>query len=319
MRANAAQQVRSRPMAWHVRLLALLLALAGRVPLRALHAIGAGASRLAHWLGTREYRVARRNAELCFPGFDEDRRRAFVRATLAESGRGLAELPRFWSGDPQRALGLIRHVHGREHVDAALAAGRGLLIAAPHLGAWELLNLYLRTLGPLTILYRVPQRPEFEPLLVRARTALGAEAVRAEAAGVRLLFRRLKEGRIVGILPDQRPKGGEGVDAPFHGHPVRTMTLLSRLAHKTGAPVVFGFAERLPRGAGFTVHFLAADSAIADADPVVAATALNRGIEACVRLAPAQYQWTYKRFSYREDGDTGPDPVYGKWKRKRKR
>ncbi len=304
-------------VSWRVRATSAVLALAARVPLRVLQAIGAAASRLAHWLGTREYRVAKRNAELCFPELDPEQRRAFVRATLAESGRGLAELPRLWAGDPRRALGLVREVRGAEHVQAALASGRGVLVAAPHLGAWELLNLHLATLGPLTILYRVPQRAEFEPLLLRARTALGAEAVRAEPAGVRLLFRRLKQGRIVGILPDQRPKGGEGVDAPFYGHPVRTMTLLSRLAHKTGAPVVFGFAERLPRGAGFRVHFLPAEPAIADPDPVVAASALNRGLEACARIAPAQYQWTYKRFSFRGEGDTGPDPVYGKWKRSR--
>ncbi len=184
-----------------------------------------------------------------------------------------------------------------------------MIVAAPHLGAWELANLYLSMLGPLTVLYRVPQKPEYEALLVHARTVLGAEAVRAEARSVRTLFQRLAAGRKVGILPDQRPKSGEGVDAPFFGRPVRTMTLLSRLAERTGAPVIFGFAERLPRGAGFRVHFLPAPAGIADPDPVVATTALNRGIEQCVALAPTQYQWTYKRFSYREPG-SGPDRVY---------
>ena len=92
----------------------------------------------------------------------------------------------------------------------------------------------------MSVLYRVPQRPSFEILLTRARGALGAEQIRADAHGVRLLYRRLREGRLVGILPDQRPKGGEGQDAPFFGHSAKTMTLLCRLAHKTAAPVVFG-------------------------------------------------------------------------------
>ena len=77
--------------------------------------------------------------------------------------------------------------------------------------------------------------------------------------------------------------------------------------------------QLVPTGGGYTVHFLPADPAIADADLAVAAAALNRGLEACVRVAPAQYQWTYKRFSFRGDGDTGPDPVYGKWRRSRKK
>jgi KDO2-lipid IV(A) lauroyltransferase len=304
-------------MPWNVRLLRLALRLGALLPLRLLHALGGGLGHLAHWLGTREYRVARRNAELCFPALDARQQRRFVHATLAHTGRGLAELAWLWGSAPGAALAAIRGIRGREHLDAALAQGRGVLLAAPHLGSWELLNLWLSAQGPLTILYRVPQRLEFEPLLVGARGALGAEAVRAEAAGVRLLFRRLKEGRMVGILPDQRPKGGEGVEAPFFGQPTVTMTLLCRLAHKTGAPVVFGFAERLPRGAGFTLHFLPAEPAVGDADPATAVAAMNRGVEALVRIAPEQYQWTYKRFSFRGDGDNGPDPVYGKWKRSR--
>jgi KDO2-lipid IV(A) lauroyltransferase len=298
-------------MTLRVRLAAIGLRLAARLPLRLLHFAGAALARVVALAGTREFRVAKRNVELVYPSLPAAEQQRFLRATLAETGKSFTELPKVWAGDPRRALGLIRAVRGREHVDAALAGGRGVLIAAPHLGAWELLNLYLSTIGPLTILYRVPQRPEFEDLLVRSRSVLGAEAVRAEASGVRLLFRRLKEGRMVGILPDQRPKGGEGADAPFFGQPTRSMTLLSRLAEKTGAPVIFGFAERLPGAAGYVVHFLPAEPAIADPDPVVAVGALHRGLEACVAVCPTQYQWTYKRFSFREKG-SGPDRVYGR-------
>lgn len=296
-------------MPWNVRLLAMALRLGARLPLRVLHALGGALGRLPALLRTREWRVARRNAELCFPQQDTTARARFVRDALAETGKSLAELALVWS-DARRALATIVEVRGLEHIEAARAAGRGTIVAAPHLGAWELLNLQLSTLGPLTILYRVPQRPEYESLLVHARTALGAEAVRAEGPSVRVLFKRLAANRLVGILPDQRPKGGEGVDAPFFGKPVRTMTLLSRLAARTGAAVVFGFAERLPKGAGFRLHFIPAPAAIADDDPVVATTALNAAIEQCIALAPTQYQWTYKRFSYREPG-TGPDKVYG--------
>lgn len=295
-----------------------LLRIAGRLPLSWLHALGAFAGRLLAWTGTREARVARRNVELAFPALDPEARRRFVRETLAETGRTTFELAKFWGVPPAQALRLVTDVRGRERFDAALAQGRGVLVAAPHLGAWELLNLYLSTLAPLTILYKAPRGAATEALLTATRGTLGAEAVRAEASGVRLLFRRLREGRVVGILPDQRPKGGEGEDAPFFGHPARTMTLLSRLAEKTGAPVLFAFAERLPRARGYRVHFLDADPAIASPDRALAVAALNRGLEDCVRVAPAQYQWTYKRYSFREP-DSGPDPVYGKTRRSRRR
>jgi KDO2-lipid IV(A) lauroyltransferase len=175
---------------------------------------------------------------------------------------------------------------------------RGLIVAAPHLGCWELLNYWLCSRTPIAIAYRPPRRAELEPLLLRARGGLAAEQVRAEgSAGVRKLFKRISSGGVVGILPDQQPKQGEGEFAPFFGTPASTMVLLSRLAERTGATVLFAFAERLPQGAGYALHFLPAPAQIADTDLAVAAAALNRGVEACVRLAPTQYQWHYKRYS----------------------
>ena len=223
---------------------------------------------------------------------------------LELDGKNLAELALVWGAKPERALAHIVEVRGREHFDSARAEGRGLIIAAPHLGCWELLNLWLCSQGPTAILYRQPQHPEWEPLLTGARGQLGATQIRADSGGVRELLRVLKAGLCVGILPDQRAKGGEGVVAPFFGHPVRSMTLLSRVAARTRVPVVFGCCERLPKGQGYRLHFLPADPDIASVDHVAAVAALHRGLEACVRLAPLQYQWTYKRFSMQpEDPD----------------
>ena len=109
------------------------------------------------------------------------------------------------------------------------------------------------------------------------------------------------------ILPDQQPKSrrrGAGVFAPFFGVPALTMVLLGRLARKTGAAVVFSFAERLPGNAGYRAHWVEAPAAIADADPVRAAAALNQGVEQCVRICPEQYQWSYKRFQARPEGES---------------
>ena len=292
-----------------VRAAMALLRLAAHLPLSWLHAVGAVAGRLAVLLHTREWRVTRRNHELVGATLDRPGRDDFVRAVLVETGKNLTELAKVWGAPPQRALALVRNVHGREHLDAARALGRGVIVAAPHLGCWELLNLWLCAQGPMALLYRVPQHAEWEALLCTARGALGATQVRADAAGVRELLRCLKQGMTLGILPDQRAKGGEGEFAPFFGLPCKSMTLLSRLAEKTGAPVVFGFAERLAQGQGFDLHFLPADAAIASVDRVAAVAALHRGIEACVRLVPEQYQWTYKRYSAQPGVDG--DSIYG--------
>jgi KDO2-lipid IV(A) lauroyltransferase len=284
----------------------LLIRLGAWLPLRVLHALGAGLGRLARTLSTREHRVAHGNIERCFPDLGPDARHALVRDTMAEAGRGVTELAAVFGRSPRGVLGLIRRVEGARHLDAALARGRGVIVAAPHLGCWEILNLWLATRAPLSILYRAPVREAFEPLLLGARTRSGVEALRAEPAAVRKLVRRLAEGRMVGILPDQRARHGEGLSSTFFGQPTRTMTLLSRLAARTGAAVVVAWAERLPRGAGYVVHLSPASPDVAGEDLEAAVRALDRDLEREVRRAPAQYQWTYKRFGFWTSGMPAP-------------
>ena len=291
-------------MRWYIAILYRLLRLLGRLSLPSLHRLGA----ILGWFLLHTPNSMRRKADstlsIVITQFQGESRQRLLKSALREAGKSILEICKIWSGDPRMALGLIREVCGIDQFDRALAAGKGLIVAAPHLGCWELLNFWLCSHTSIAIAYRPPRQPAMEPLLVRARGALAAEQVRAEgAAGVRKLFRRLTNGGVVGILPDQQPKQGEGEFAPFFGSPALTMVLLSRLARRTGASVLFAFAERLPVGAGFRLHFLPAPAGIADPDLPTAVAAMNRGVEACVRLAPAQYQWHYKRYSIRPAGD----------------
>ncbi len=284
-------------MRWHIALLFGLLRLAGLLPLRALHAFGAGVGWLLGHVDNPLRRKAENTLSLVNTSFG-DHRRHFLQMALTEAGKSFVEIAKIWTGNPQANLGLVREVRGCDRFDAALAAQRGLIIAAPHLGCWELLNYWLCSRTRIAIAYRPPRQADLEPLLLRARGGLAAEQVRAEGAmGVRTLFKRLASGGVVGILPDQQPKQGEGEFAPFFGTPALTMVLLSRLAQRTGATVLFAFAERLPKGAGYVLHFLPAPPGIADANLSTAAAALNQGVENCVRLAPTQYQWHYRRYS----------------------
>ena len=280
-----------------------LLWLAGSLPLSVLQALGAGLGHLARWLGWREARVARRSVALCLPGLDEAGQRALWRQNLVETGRTLGETLRFWTRPAATNLRQVTAVEGIQLLDAALARGRGVIIAAPHLGNWELLNQWLASRSPLAIVYRQPRREWLDAVIRRARGQPGVAQIPAEAAGVRALFKRLKEGGVVGILPDQQPKRGDGTFAPFFGIPALTMSLLPRLAHRTGATVLMAFAQRLPGRRGFRIQLRAAPVQIADADIEVATAALNAALEDCIAIAPAQYQWSYKRFTIRPEGE----------------
>jgi len=281
---------------WPAALLYGSLRIVGILPLSVVHAFGTVLG-LVLWVArSRSRHVAERNLSLVLTQNSAETRQQIARASLIEAGKALAETATIWGRSPQRALGLIREVHGQALFDAARARGKGLIVAAPHLGCWELLNYWLAERAPLSIVYRPPRQAAIEPLLIKVRGNLPVEQVRASGAGVRALYRRLAGGGVVGILPDQRPKQGEGVMAPFFKVPALTMVLVSRLARSTGAEVLFAFAERLPGGAGFRLHFLEAPAGIDDEDVEVGCAALNRGVERCVELAFAQYQWMYKRF-----------------------
>jgi KDO2-lipid IV(A) lauroyltransferase len=275
----------------------LLLRLLALLPLRMLHGIGGGLGRVLLWRGGRTVHNTAVNLAIVRPQLDGAAQAALLREVMSESGKSASEIVKVWGAGAGRALGLVREVRGEALLDAALAAGKGVIIAAPHLGCWELLNYWLCRKTPMAILYRPPRIAAIEGLLRKVRGALAPEQVRADGAGVRTLYKRLAAGGTVGILPDQKPRAGEGQIAPFFGREALTMVLLPRLAARTGAAVLYAFAERLPQGAGYRIHLLPAPQGLADADLGVACAALNRGVQDCVELAFAQYQWQYKRYS----------------------
>lgn len=285
-------------------LLYLLLRLLALLPLRALHGIGSGLGRLLLWRRGRMVQNTAVNLRIVRPPLDDAAQATLLREVLVESGKSASEIVKVWGAGAERALALVREVRGEALLDAALAAGKGVIIAAPHLGCWELLNYWLCRRTPMAILYRPPRIAAIEGLLRKVRGALAPEQVRADGAGVRTLYKRLAAGGTVGILPDQKPRAGEGQFAPFFGRDALTMVLLPRLAARTGATVLFAFAERLPRGTGYRIHLLPAPPGLADADLGIACGALNQGVQHCVELAFAQYQWQYKRYS--ADGLVSP-------------
>lgn len=294
---------------------ALLYALAwtvARLPWPLLRGLADAIAALSVRLDAREVRVARRNLELIRPDLDAAARETLMRRIVRTTARQAFETLRLWTRPARRNLADIAELHGEALFDDALRDGRGLIVAAPHMGNWELLNQWLATKTPLAILYRPPESAIGEAFLRRMRANAGGdvEQVRAEAAGVRTLLKRLQKGGVVGILPDQQPKAGEGEFAPFFGKQALTMTLLGRLAQRSGARVLLCWCERLPDTSPprFALHVEAAPDGVADADPRRAVAALNAGVEAVARRDFAQYQWTYKRYTLRPPGSGEENP-----------
>ncbi|HEX5354122.1 MAG TPA: lysophospholipid acyltransferase family protein [Rhodanobacteraceae bacterium] len=290
-------------MRWYTRLAYGLMWFAARLPLRVLRALGVMLGWL-FWAGnSRKRRIVEANLALARSDLDDATRRRLARECVRQTGISLVEVFGIWT-NPRRTLSNVREVRGQELFDAALAAKRGLILCAPHLGSWEVANYWMGARTPFATFYTQPRYRQAEALLRRLREGGASIQFPINDAGVRRVFRHLREGGVVSIMPDHVPRAGSVV-VPFFGVPALTMTLLPRLAQRTGACVLMLFVERVPQG--FRVHFRESPQALADPDPLIACTAMNTAIEACVGEAFTQYQWNYKRFKARAGSGLSDD------------
>jgi len=221
---------------------------------------------------------------------------------VGAAGQVVSELPRLWIG---RVVPF--QWRGAEHIDSALAAGKGILFLTPHLGCFEAAaQAYAARYGtqgnPITVLFRPPRQVSLRPLFASSRDRPGMAAAPTALAGVKQLLRALKRGECVGLLPDQVPPLGQGVWSPFFGRDAYTMTLSARLALQTGAVVLLAYGERLSWGRGYRVHFRPLSQPLAS-DLAIATSEINRAMEQLVREAPHQYLWGYARYKVPRKGD----------------
>ena len=278
-----------------MRLLALL-------PLRMNQAVGRFIGSLAWWTHSSARRITLINLSLCYPGMPRQERNVLAKSSLLHTGMMLTECAWIWYRPINTVNRYIADTVGQDLLEAAFTSSRGSIFASPHIGNWELSNLIVSNQTELNYFYRSPRNKTLAPLLLKWRGGLGGKALELSATGIRDAMRVLKSGGTVGILPDQEPDKANGIFAPFMNTPALTMTLLSRLANKTNADVLFCFTERLPNARGWRLHVNRADEHIADSDMSSATAALNRSVAQCVAAIPAQYLWDYKRFNALESG-----------------
>jgi KDO2-lipid IV(A) lauroyltransferase len=277
----------------------LLFRLVAALPLRFVHALGAALAGVAFALAAGERR--RLDENLRCAGYNDPSLRA---AAIRESGKLLLEMPWVWTRPRGEVLSLVRGVEGMHLVEEARSRGKGVILLTPHLGAFEVGVQYAaERLGPVTALYRAPRQKVFESLVRAGRERGDVRLASADAKGVKALLRALKRGEAIGILPDQVPSRGEGTWADFFGRPAYTMTLATRLQESTGATILLGLCERLPRGQGYRLRVAPFPQAEPGETP---ARRLNRALEAVIRMLPEQYLWSYNRYKA-PDGVGPPD------------
>ena len=281
------------------RIVYLLLAFLALLPRRLLQLMGGLLGALNYFFDTRATKVTRVNLGLCFPEMDTAGREKLVRESLAATGQTLLETPAVWLGPTSVMDSWVVEVHGEACLREGLESGKGVIVLLPHAGNWELFNVCFLRWGRMTALYQPPKKKAFRGLMETIRKRHGNKMVATNRSGLRELYRALKRGEAVVVLPDQVPEAGHY--ASFFGVAALTDPLVPRLA-STGARVVAAAMIRR-RDGRFALH-LAPVSELGSAGGLPAALeSVNRQVEWSVALAPAQYQWEYKRFRERPRGE----------------
>jgi KDO2-lipid IV(A) lauroyltransferase len=270
----------------------LIFRLLASLPLRWLHGLGALLGHIT-FAASRPYAArTRENLRQSHLALDENDYARLLSRTIDEAGKGIVELPWVWGRPLEQVCATVRHCHGWEHVEAAQTLGKGIIFLTPHWGCFEVTGLYIGQHLRLTNLYRSPKQAWLEKIMRNGRERGLAHLATADVSGVRVLFKALKRGEAIGLLPDQVPSQGEGEWVDFFSRPAYTMTLSGRLAQSSGAAVLLAYAERLPHGKGYKLVFEPLTLDFSKSVPLQ----INSALERVIAISPAQYLWSYNRY-----------------------
>ena len=288
------------PRYWPTWLGLGILRLTIQLPDPALRALAAGLGRLGYHLMPQRRRITRTNIDRVFPELNKAARRRLVQESFYSATYAVFESAIAWWA-PDRRLKDRYVLEGREHLDAALEAGKGAILLGGHYTTLEISGRLLGYEVPNVYpTYKRAHNPLVEALMSRARKRNNAGLIWSK--DIRGIVRQLKQNDVVWIAPDQDFGYDRSVFAPFMGITASTLTVIARLARMSGATVLPYYSRRTGNGR----YHLTIAPPLADfpsGDDVADATAVNRAIETGVRAAPGQYLWGHRRFRTRPRGE----------------
>lgn len=253
---------------------------------------GAFLGRMVFRLSKKNREKAMRNLRLAFPEWTDQQRLATVKGCLEHFGIVMSDFMRSKSRSRNEVLESIE-VEGLEHIDQALADGKGVVLITGHFGNWErMANWYTVKGYPLTVVARDANDPNMNVLVTELREAAGLEVIsRGDAA--RAVLSGLRKNRVIGILPDQN---SEEIFVPFFGKLCGTVTGPAVLSHRAKAPVITTFCHRVGPGKYKLVisEPLAAVEGFEHTEGMT--RAINNALEAAIRQHPNQYLWLHDRW-----------------------
>jgi KDO2-lipid IV(A) lauroyltransferase len=285
------------PSQWPTWLLIGLGWTVARWPLWLQRRVGPALGGLMYHLLRSRREVAATNLALCFPELGPEERTALLRRNFRAVGLGLFEFVRAWWGRlpaPQEC-----ELSGLEHLEAARAGGRGVILVSAHFTTLEICLRMLCQHIPLAGMYRPHEQPAMEWAVYRGRMRHATAMFSREE--LRPALRHLKQGGLLWFAPDQETRRGDSVFVPFFGQPAWSLTSTHQLARLSGAAVLPLFHERLADGR-YRIQILPPLAGFPSADATADTAQVMAALEGLIRRCPEQYLWLHQRFKRQPDG-----------------
>ena len=243
--------------------------------------------------------VALRNLAMALPEKSEAERALIADGVFRSIARMLVAVARFPTIHRDNVSEWIRY-EGYCHYEKALECGKGVLFATAHLGNWEL-SAFAHALlsGPMHVLVRALDNPRLDAL-VESRRKLSGNGLLLKKDFARGLLKALARNQAVGILIDQNASLEEGVFVDFFGIPACAGTGFAKLAARTGAQVIPGFALWSEAEQRYVLRFYPAVKITGD--PEDDTRRLHKLLESVIREYPDQWLWIHRRWKTRPPG-----------------
>lgn len=282
-------------------LFATALAVARVMPRSLLLLLGTLSGTLGYLVDRRHTRIALDNLRGAFgPTLTSREARRITLACWRHFGRATMDTLNLSRLSRESVDRDVRY-EGLDHLRAAYAAGRGVIIFTGHFGHWELAAVMQGHLGlRLALVVRPLDNPRLEPVLAALRGGSGNRIVYKRNA-VREMMKALREKICVALAIDQDARGN-GLFVPFFGRLASTTPTAALLALRTGAPII-PCSCRPETDGSYTIVYEppveARESGDRDADLLRITAQCTSIIERWVRERPELWLWMHRRWKTR--------------------
>jgi lauroyl/myristoyl acyltransferase len=156
--------------------------------------------------------------------------------------RDFAALPHTAGEEMER---IFAAAEGWEHIEGAMAQGRGLVLCSAHFGNWDLAAGTMAQRYPVHVIADTFSSAKVDELINQRRRALGLKVIPIDKALKRTMS-ALRRGEAVAFLVDKPVAGDEGVAVQLFGEIARIPAGAAYFAHRAGAPLITAFVWRNP-------------------------------------------------------------------------